>query len=120
MSDPMNTEPEPEQVSQGGSSWFNKKIGRKLSLARSPKETPKETTGPSETTKEATDQSGIGQKAMDEGEETKTNLPSENMNVLKDTTGKGENIGTTANQGDAAEAIGQTGLHKDSFSKKKH
>ncbi|KAJ5903331.1 hypothetical protein N7504_005714 [Penicillium tannophilum] len=118
MSDPMNTEPEPEQVSQGGSSWFNKKIGRKLSLARSPKETPKETTGPSETTKEATDQGGIGQTAMDEGEGAKTNLPSENMNIVKDTAGKGENMGTTANQGDAAEAIGQTGLHKDSFSKK--
>ncbi|KAJ5933660.1 hypothetical protein N7454_005989 [Penicillium verhagenii] len=108
MSNPMNTEPDSEQVSQGSSSWFTKKISRKMSLGHSKESSSKETTG----------QSGIGQQAMDKGEEIKSDLTSGDTSGLKDLSGKGENIKNTASQGDASGVTEETGLDKEAIDKK--
>ncbi|KAJ5628727.1 hypothetical protein N7490_010955 [Penicillium lividum] len=118
MSNPMNTEPEAEQVSQGSSSWFTKKIGRKLSLVHS-KESSKGTTDETETaTEERTGQSSMGQQAMEKGEQAKQDITSGNMSGPNEMSGKGENIQNPASQDDTTGFIGESGLNKEKINKK--
>lgn len=121
MSAPMNNET--EQASQGNSSWFTRKLSRKLSLANKDT-TPKDTTTKETTTTEG----GIGQQAMDKGEEIKKDLTSGNLDSVKDMASKGENmedlpskgenIKEATTKGDVAGAMGETGLNKESVNKK--
>ncbi|KAJ5730600.1 uncharacterized protein N7483_005108 [Penicillium malachiteum] len=113
MSAPMNTD-EVEKASQGSSSWFTKKLSRKLSHSLSKDSATKETTTQETTTSEG----GIGQQMMDKGQEMKSDLTSGNFGSIQDAAGKGENIKNAATQGDVAGAIGETGLSKENINKK--
>ncbi|KAJ5287112.1 hypothetical protein N7478_002798 [Penicillium angulare] len=92
------------QATQGSSSWFSRKLSKKLSHNSSRENTPKETTS---------SQGGIGQQALDKGEEIKKDVTSGNFGSVKDATGKGENVKNAINQGDTAEAFKETGWNKD-------
>ncbi|KAJ5621589.1 hypothetical protein N7528_006372 [Penicillium herquei] len=117
MSAPMNTD-EVEKASQGSSSWFTKKLSRKLSHSLSKDSATKETTTQENTTTQADSEGGIGQQMMDKGQEMKSDLTSGNFGSIQDAAGKGENIKNSATQGDVLGALGETGLKKENINKK--
>ncbi|KAJ5103095.1 hypothetical protein N7532_003624 [Penicillium argentinense] len=65
----------------------------------------------------ATDQSGIGQQAVDKGEQAKDDATQGNLSNIKDTTGKGENTTNTAGEEGTASALGGKGLKSDNVHK---
>lgn len=90
-------------------------LSKRMSLSGGSKET---------TSKESTGQSGIGQQALDKGEQIKDEITQGNFDSVKDMAGKGGNAKDTvsqgdaaANQGDAAGAIGGIGSNKENITK---
>ncbi|KAJ5087928.1 hypothetical protein N7456_011544 [Penicillium angulare] len=109
MSENINTN-DAAQAAQGSSSWFSRKLSKKLShnSSKEKEATPKDTT---------TSQGGVGQQVLDKGEEMKKDMTSGNFGSVKDTTAKGENVQKAIRQGDATGAFKEAGLNKDNVNK---
>jgi hypothetical protein len=78
--------------------------------------TGQQTLDKGEQVKQGSGQSGIGQQALDKGGQVKDETTQGNFNTVKGLAGKGEGTKEAVSGGDAAGAIGSTGLNKDNLS----
>jgi len=97
-------ETEGQQHAENIGSRVARKLSKRMSLGGGSKETA---------SKEGTDQSGIGQQALDKGEQVKDQAMGGNFKGDKDLAGKESHAQKATSQGDAATALGSNEMKNE-------
>jgi hypothetical protein len=108
---------EAEHQGQSLGSRLTKKLSKRLSISTGSKEGAKEGATAS-SSKETAGESGIGQQALNKGQEIKDQAMKGDFSGAKDISTKGENTENTIGQGDMKGAAAGIGLTGDNVNKK--